>query len=112
MQLEAARSIPTEKPQPSSSPETTVEAFTQAWLADDRVAARRVAGRGVYRDLTRLSNRFAIAQEPAGRASAICSESGTVFCRVFVPDMLEVDARLAMRHGEFVVLGFKLPAAG
>ena len=111
-ELEAVRSIPTKKAQPSSSPEATVEEFTDAWARGDRVAARRVAGRGVYRDLTRLANRYAIAPEPAGRASAICSDGRLVFCRVYVPHMLEADARLAVRHGEFVVLGFKLPTAG
>jgi hypothetical protein len=110
--LEAVRSTPIEKPQPAFRPERTVEAFTESWIAGERVAARRVAGRGVYRDLTRLANRYAIAQEPAGRATAICSEGRDIFCRVFVPNMLEVDARLAERHGEFVVLGFKLPTAG
>ena len=83
-----------------------------AWLAGDRVAAHRLAGRGVYRDLTRLANRYAIAEEAAGRASAVCSGGRTLFCRVYVPHILEVDARLAERHSRFVVLGFKLPAAG
>jgi hypothetical protein len=110
--LESIRSVPVERSEPSSSPEAAVEAFTDAWAAGDRVAARRAAGRGTFRDLTRLANRYAIAEESTGHASAICSPGPELFCRVYLPHMLEVDARLAERHGEFVVLGFKLPRAG
>jgi hypothetical protein len=93
-------------------PEAAVEEFADAWAAGDRRVARRVGARGSYRDLTRLANRFALAPLPTGPASAICSGDQITFCRVYLPDMLEVDARLVERHGDFVVLGFKLPAAG
>jgi hypothetical protein len=111
-ELESLRSVPIGRSEPSSSPDDTVEAFTDAWAAGDRVAARRAAGRGTFRDLTRLASRYAIAEESTGRASAVCSPGPDIFCRVYLPHMLEVDARLAERHGEFVVLGFKLPTAG
>ena len=93
-------------------PESVVERFADAWAAGYRGAARRVGAPGSYRDLTRVANRFALAPLPTGPASAICSAGPSTFCRVYLPDMLEVDARLAERHGEFVVLGFKLPRAG
>lgn len=110
--LEPPRVLPTRTKPALAPPVVAVKEFTDAWAAGDRRVARGLGAPGSYRDLTRLANRFALAPLPTGPASAICSEGHSTFCRVYLPGMLEVDARLIERHGDFVVLGFKLPAAG